>query len=452
MKDTFNNEKELLAYLDTLSIAPLRVFARSVGVIPRNHPRQELLDKIVAIYNGQRSPEQPAKFGRPVLPISGKHIPRTQKEMEKADRIVDIRLPRQGIVEVLPSGGAIVKVHGYVKSAQDYTMDKAFVEQFGLVSGDKVDVMLCNGPSGISVSCVVAVNDQPVGGINRTPFDNLVACHPTSRIKLARDQKDYALRVLDLVAPLGRGQRGLIIAPPRTGKTTLIKKIALAVKQNAPDIATSVLLIDQTPEEVTEFVDCLGCDVVYTTFDQPAQDHVSLAEAVIANAKRRVEQGQHVMLLVDSLTNLVDAYARVGESNAIGKVKALFGNARCIKDGGSLTILATAFSRPGNNLDDNVCQVVGRIANMVVYLDRRISQKRIFPAIDINQSGTDKEDLLFTESQAEGVYSIRRMLSTEDVVTTTEQLLEIVTSTTSNDEAIETLKRLSAGAESRRGK
>ncbi len=450
MKNTFKSEQELLDYLDTLPIAPLRIFVRNAGVTPRNHPRQELVDKVVAIYRGDRQPES-SKYGRPVTRVNGKLNLRTQKDFLKADRCVNLQLPRQGWV-ILGETNGVVRCNIGATNQCDYYLDRAVIKEFSLVTGDKVNVLLSNGSSGIRVATITAINDQPCDEVKFTTFNLLTACHPTSRVELANKPTDYALRVLDLVAPLGRGQRGLIVAPPRTGKTTLIQKIALAVQNNAPDVKLSVLLVDQTPEEITDFKENLSCDVFYTTFDQQANDHVFITELVFANAIRRVEQGQHVMLLVDSVSSLVEAYRKMGEENAISKVKMLFGNARCVKNGGSLTVLATALNKIGDEQDEQICQSLGRIANMIVCLDRRISQKRIFPAIDINQSGTDKEDLLLTESQAEGVHSIRRMLSTEDVVTTTEQLLEIVTNTASNDEAIEMLKRLSQGAETRRSK
>lgn len=449
MRDTFNNEQELLDYMNTMPIAPLRIFARGMGVTPRNHPRQELIDKVVAIFKGERLPDKPSRIGRPVASASSKMPIPTQKERDKADRSVNSAYPRIGVVD-LSNGQGVVRVSAFDDCPASYPLDPVLVESFSLDTGDEVRVLLCNIDNGVQVSDIVEINGQAPDAFTRVPFERLTACHPTQRIELGGEQTDYALRVLDLVAPLGRGQRGLIVAPPRTGKTTLIKKIAMAVQKNAPDIYLSVVLIDQTPEEITEFQESLDCKVSHTAFDGEAADHIKLAETVIANARRRVEQGQHVMLLVDGITNLVDAYQQIGQANAISRVRALFGNARCVKQAGSLTILATVISRSGNAMDEQICQSLGRIANMVVYLDRRISQKRIFPAIDINQSGTDKEDLLFTESQAEGVYNIRRMLSCEDVVVATEELLEIVTSTTSNDEAIETLKRLAANAETRR--
>ena len=275
------------------------------------------------------------------------------------------------------------------------------------------------------------------------------------------DRTDYSLRVLDLVAPIGKGQRGLIVAPPKTGKTILLKKLAMAIHKNHPEIHLTVLLIDERPEEVTDFKESVDCEVVYSTFDQQPSNHCRVAELVFSNARRRVEQGQDVMILLDSITRLGRAYNQIAEQTgrtltggldiaALQEPKKMFGAGRNVRGGGSLTILATALIDTGSRMDDIIYEEFKGTGNMEIQLDRRMSEKRIFPAVDLNRSGTRREELLLNQSQLEGMYLVRRMLSREDSVQATEELLEVVMTTENNDETIDTLKRLIRSAEARR--
>ena len=251
------------------------------------------------------------------------------------------------------------------------------------------------------------------------------------------------------------------MAPPKTGKTILLKKIATAVRKNNPEIHLTVLLIDERPEEVTDFKESVDCDVVYSTFDQPPQNHTRIAELVFANARRRVEQGQDVMILLDSITRLGRAYNQTAEQSgrtltggldisALQEPKKMFGAGRNVKGGGSLTVLATALIDTGSKMDDIIYEEFKGTGNMEIQLDRKMSEMRIFPAIDLNRSSTRNEEKLFTQEQFEGAYIIRKMLSREDSARATEELLELIMATSNNAETIDMLKRLMRSSQLRR--
>ncbi len=467
MSQKFQTLQELTAKMSKMTILELRELARDFSIIPRNLPREELVRRITASYNGELEPEIPIKSGRPT-----KKTKLAQAEMEEnvvndtsVDN-VDPSLPRVGILEVLPDGYGFVRTENYSSHpGKDYHMSANIISKMNLRSGDKVKVVLHQFPDRNVPTAVYVqeINDQPCSEITRVPFDSLEACFPKSRIVLEREKFDYSLRALSLVAPIGKGQRGLIVAPPKTGKTILLKKIAMAVRKNHPEIKLTVLLIDERPEEVTDFKESVDCEVAYSTFDQSPQNHVRIAELVFANARRRVEQGQDVMILLDSITRLSRAYNQTAEQSgrtltggldisALQEPKRMFGLGRNTKSGGSLTVLATALIDTGSKMDDIIYEEFKGTGNMEIQLDRRMSEKRIFPAIDLNRSGTRREELLLNQNQLEGMYLTRRLLAGEDPITATENLLEIIMTTDNNDQTIETLKILVKNAQARRKK
>lgn len=470
MNIEYKSAEELSEILDNLKVADLRELAREFSVIPRNLRRDELIEKIMAAYRGESDPEQPKKRGRPSKTVDTIAAPpphikwndRPNKNRVKLDELeceddgVPNDYPREGILEIMSDGYGFIRTNNYSSTPyRDYYISANMVARLGLRTGDKLKVMLRKYPDRPTPTAVFVkeVNDERCNNARRPSFEALEPCFPNRRINMETNKSEYSLRVLDLVAPIGKGQRGLIVAPPKTGKTILLKKIATAIKTNHPEIHLTVLLIDERPEEVTDFKENVGCEVVYSTFDQQPANHCHVAELVFANARRRVEQGQDVMILLDSITRLARAYNQIAEQSgrtmtggldiaALQEPKKMFGAGRNIRNGGSLTILATALIDTGSRMDDIIYEEFKGTGNMEIHLDRRISELRIFPAIDLNRSGTRREELLLTQNQLEGSYLIRRMLSREDNIQSAEELLEVVMSTSNNSETIDTLKRL----------
>ena len=464
----FKNLDELEELMSNMTVGDLRILANEFKIVPRNRKREELIKLIKGVYSGTVKPEDKIKPGRPRKGEAGKTVEQDAPEITadaapSADN-VDPDLPRAGILEVMADGYGFIHTTNYSHTpGKDYYVSANMIARMNLKSGDKLKVLLRQYPDKAAPMAIFVqeINDQPCNEIRRTPFDALEPCFPDERINMRTDKSDYSLRVLDLVAPIGKGQRGLIVAPPKTGKTILLKKIAMAIRRNHPEIHLTVLLIDERPEEVTDFKESVDCEVVYSTFDQQPHNHCRIAELVFANAKRRVEQGQDVMILMDSITRLGRAYNQIAEQTgrtltggldiaALQEPKKMFGAGRNVRGGGSLTILATALIDTGSKMDDIIYEEFKGTGNMEIQLDRRMSEKRIFPAVDLNRSGTRREDLLLTQSQLEGMYLVRRMLAREDSVQATEELLEYVMTTNNNDETIDTLKRLVRSAEARR--
>ena len=285
----------------------------------------------------------------------------------------------------------------------------------------------------------------------RIKFDNLTPIYPNERLKLESNPKDFATRIIDIMCPIGKGQRGMIVAPPKVGKTTLLKKIANSITTNNPEVELIVLLIDERPEEVTDMKRSIKGDVIYSTFDELPEHHVKVAEMVLERAKRLTEQNKDVVILLDSITRLARAYNLVIPSSgrtlsggfdpaALHKPKKFFGAARNIEHGGSLTILATALIETGSRMDEVIFEEFKGTGNMEVVLDRKLSEKRIFPAIDINKSGTRREDLLQTKKELETVYALRKAMNSIPVADVTEQLLSQMVNTNNNDQFIDKIE------------
>ncbi len=463
----FKSLEELIEKLNNMTVASLREIANEFKVVPGNRKRAELIERIVAVYKGELPPEERKKPGRP---RKEDQVRQPEPELNSNETVnsadnVDPMLPRSGILEIMSDGGyGFVRTHNYSSTpGKDYYVPANMITRMKLQAGDKLTVSLRQYPDRQAPTAVYIeqINDEPCSSIRRVPFDSLEACFPNERLNLRTDRTDYSLRILDLVAPIGKGQRGLIVAPPKTGKTILLKKMAMAIRKNHPEIHLTVLLIDERPEEVTDFKESVDCEVVYSTFDQQPFNHCRVAELVFANARRRVEQGQDVMILLDSITRLGRAYNQIAEQTgrtltggldiaALQEPKKMFGAGRNVRGGGSLTILATALIDTGSKMDDIIYEEFKGTGNMEIQLDRRMSERRIFPAVDLNRSSTRREELLLNPSQLEGMYLVRRMLSREDAIQATEELLEVVMTTDNNDETIDTLKRLIRSAEARR--
>lgn len=361
----------------------------------------------------------------------------------------------EGVLEVLPDGYGFLRGDNYLSTADDVYISPVQIRRFKLDNGDKVKGIARMPKEGEKFPALIFVGEvngeAPEMAYRRRKFDDLIPIHPNERIRLETLPNEYAMRIIDLMSPIGKGQRGMIVAPPKVGKTTLLKKIANSISINNPEIELIVLLIDERPEEVTDMRRSIKGDVIYSTFDELPEHHVKVAEMVLERAKRLTEQNKDVVILLDSITRLARAYNLVIPSSgrtlsggldpsALHKPKKFFGAARNIEDGGSLTILATALIETGSRMDDVIFEEFKGTGNMEVHLDRGLSEKRIFPAIDINKSGTRREELLLNPKEMEVVYALRKAMSTKSVADVTEQLIEEMMATKSNEEFLDKME------------
>ena len=339
----------------------------------------------------------------------------------------------------------------YLSTSKDVYVSVVQIKRFKLDTGDMIKGIsrFREGEKFPSLIFVGEVNgEHPEKAAKRKRFDELTPIYPDHKLKLETTTNEYAMRIIDLMCPIGKGQRGLIVAPPKVGKTTLLKKIANSITKNNPDVELIMLLIDERPEEVTDMKRSISGQVIYSTFDELPEHHVKVAEMVLERAKRVVEQGKDVVILLDSITRLARAYNLVIPSSgktlsggidpaALHKPKKFFGAARNIEFGGSLTILATALIETGSRMDDVIFEEFKGTGNMEVHLDRKLSEKRIFPAIDINKSGTRREDLLLTQNEKETVFALRKAMNSLPVAEVTEQVIRRMTQTKNNAEFID---------------
>lgn len=370
-----------------------------------------------------------------------------RKDGEETEQI------REGYLEINPDGYGFLRVKNGEFNEMDAYVSAMKIKQYGLRRGDYV-TSLCKRvqegrPSAVvSVTTINGIESDKVG--KRPNFDDLVPIYPDERIRLEVAPREFATRCIDLVSPIGKGQRGIIVSPPKAGKTTLLKMIASSIATNYPDIELKVLLIDERPEEVTDMQRSIKGEVVYSTFDELPEHHTKTAEMLLERAKRLVEMGKDVVILLDSLTRLARAYnltiPPTGRTlsggidpGALHSPKRFFGSARNIENGGSLTIIATALVDTGSRMDDVIFEEFKGTGNMEIHLDRRLSEKRIFPAIDLAKSGTRKEELLLTPSELEGTWGIRKLLSNADNAEATENLINMIVKTSSNKEFIDQL-------------
>ena len=355
----------------------------------------------------------------------------------------------EGILEVLPDGYGFLRGDNYLPSPKDVYISPIQIKRFKLATGDKIKGISRMPKEGEKFPALIFVGEvngeSPEKSVKRKNFDELTPIHPEERLRLETNPNEYAMRIIDLMSPIGKGQRGMIVAPPKVGKTTLLKKIANSITTNNPEVELIVLLIDERPEEVTDMKRSIKGDVIYSTFDELPEHHVKVAEMVLERAKRLTEQNKDVVILLDSITRLARAYNLIIPSsgrtlsggldpNALHKPKRFFGAARNIEFGGSLTILATALIETGSKMDDVIFEEFKGTGNMEVHLDRKLSEKRIFPAIDTNKSGTRREEKLLTPKELETVFALRKAMSSMPISEVTEQLISQMVSTKSNEE------------------
>ena len=388
--------------------------------------------------------------------ISSEELKENRREDRKEDKpkAKEETFEIEGILDVSESGFGFLRFNNFLTSSDDVYVAPTQIRKFGLRTGDKVKGLkrlprTNQGEKFGALLQVQAINgDDPAKSRRRPNFDNLTPVYPDERITLEMSSIDLSTRIMDLVAPIGRGQRGLIVAQPKAGKTVLLKKIAASIEAKYPDIELIVLLVDERPEEVTDMKRSLKhSDVIYSTFDEQAAHHVKVAQMVIERAKRLAESGRDVVILLDSITRLARAYnLEVPASGrtlsggldpgALHPPKKFFGTARNIEEGGSVTILATALVETGSRMDDVIYEEFKGTGNMELHLDRKLSERRIFPAIDLNKSGTRREDLLLSMEEYTVMMALRREMSSGSVHEVTEEIIENMSSTKCNADFI----------------
>ena len=467
-------EKFTREQLDAKSIFEMRDLAKELGVpSPTKMKKGDLVDKVFNISNGIESAPEAPRRGRPkkedyvratdeegdskaVKPRFQSFTKPDTNGNEKKHMFqenVESEQVREGFLEINPDGYGFLRVKNCEFSEMDAYVPVPKIKQYGLRKGDfvKAGCKVVQEGKPPAVVNVTSINGIPAHMVGKRPnFDDLVPIYPDERLRLenAINPREYATRCIDLVAPIGKGQRGIIVSPPKAGKTTLLKMIANSISINYPEVVLLVLLIDERPEEVTDMQRSIKGEVVYSTFDELPEHHTKTAEMLLDRAKRMVESGKDVVILLDSLTRLARAYnltiPPTGRTlsggidpGALHSPKRFFGSARNIEGGGSLTIIATALVETGSRMDEVIFEEFKGTGNMEIHLDRKLQEKRVFPAIDLAKSGTRKEELLLSTSELDGTWNVRKMLSTGDSIEATESLLNMLVKTSSNKEFID---------------
>ena len=458
--------------LSRMSIFQLRDTARQIGVAsPTSKKKEELIKMYLDISTGKAQPAAKTRRGRPPKqkvenpaaerkaeemavahqdaeqPSGEKHVANIEEllKSDDCDR-------KSGVLDILSEGYGFLRAENCEYGNKDAYVSAKLIRGMGLRAGDMVVGVAKknaeNRPP--AIIAVESVNGNVPENLRQRPqFDNLVPIYPNERFRLERDsaRNDFAIRCIDLIAPIGKGQRAMIVSPPKAGKTTLLKKIAGAIADNYPNVLLFVLLVDERPEEVTDMQRSIRGEVVYSTFDEMPEHHCKAAELLKERAKRNVELGKDVVIIMDSLTRLARAYnltiPPTGRTlsggidpGALHAPKRFFGSARNIENGGSLTIIATALIDTGSRMDDVIYEEFKGTGNMEIHLDRKLSERRIFPAIDLNRSSTRREDLLLSQKEMEGVFAIRRMIA-GDNADATEQLLNMLMRTKNNSDFVD---------------
>ena len=429
--------------LEELSLTELREKAKDAGIKSATKFKKDELISILKEENVDKVAEEPEEEKKEFKEVITKE---GYKLTSEGDEVVE------GILEVLPDGYGFLRGENYLPTPKDVYVSPIQIKRFRLDTGDIVRGIKRTPKEGEKFPALIfvgAVNgEHPENAMKRRSFDDLTPIYPQERIKLETSQNEYTMRIMDLLCPIGKGQRGMIVAPPKAGKTTILKKIANSITANNPDLELIVLLIDERPEEVTDMKRSIKGDVIYSTFDELPEHHVKVAEMVLERGKRLVEQHKDVVILLDSITRLARAYNLVVPASgrtlsggldpaALHKPKRFFGAARNTEDAGSLTILATALVETGSRMDDVIFEEFKGTGNMEVHLDRALSEKRIFPAIDINKSGTRKEELLLSKEELDTIFALRKTMSNMNTQEMTEQIIEQIVTTKNNAEFLE---------------
>ncbi len=451
-----NAENEALPTDDTREMEGLSAEAMAGSAVPSDAPSTTIHLK-----------ELKAKPAAELVAIAESYGVQNASSLRKQDVIfailknsakLNVAVYSEGVLEVLPDGFGFLRSpdFNYLPGPDDVYVSPSQVRRFNLRTGDTVSGEIRHPKEGERYFAMLKVesinHDKPEAALHKILFDNLTPLYPNRQIKLETDPDNYTGRVMDLLCPIGMGQRGLVVASPRTGKTMILQSIANSISRNHPDIKMIVLLIDERPEEVTDMSRNVKAEVVSSTFDEPAQRHVQVAEMVIEKAKRLVEHGHDVVILLDSITRLARAYNTVVppsgkilsggvDANALHRPKRFFGSARNVEEGGSLTIIATALIETGSRMDEVIFEEFKGTGNMEVVLDRKLADKRTYPAIDINKSGTRKEELLLSQNVLQRVWVLRKLLAPLSPIDSMEFLLDKVEKTKTNKEFLESMNQ-----------
>lgn len=443
-------------------VADLREIAKAMGFLHiTQYKKDELIDLIVngntdAIEDevvedsGHENENDELSFSS----IEYKEYPEVLRSLEDEVKIRPRHNPQEeveGVLEIIEQGYGFLRFENFLSSERDVYVSPSQIRKFSMRTGDKISGLTRPPNAGERFNALLRVGkingDRPRSDYKRPKFEDLTPLYPKLRFRLERSSDEHAMRIIDFVSPIGKGQRGLIVAPPKSGKTILLQKIAKAISTNYPEVELIVLLIDERPEEVTDMKRSINADVIYSTFDELPSHHIKVAEMVLSRAKALVEQKKDVVILLDSITRLARAYNLVMPSsgktlsggldpNALHRPKRFFGAARNIEEGGSLTILATALIETGSRMDDVIFEEFKGTGNMELLLDRKLSEKRIFPSIDLRKSGTRREEFLFDPEELEAVWQIRRNFDKFNNTEIIERFIDTLISTDSNKELI----------------
>ena len=435
--------------LEGLSLVDLRNLAKDKGISNVSKlKKSELIEKIMENYNNKNTQKNEEVSENKPKTEEVQNLEVEYKLNSEDDEYVE------GILELLPDGYGFLRGDNYLSTNKDVYVSPVQIRRFRLNTGDMVKGIKRTPKEGERFPALIYVGEvngeHPEKAMKRKSFDDLIPIYPTEKLKLETATDEYTMRLMDLMAPIGKGQRGMIVAPPKAGKTTILKKIANSITTNNPEVKLIVLLIDERPEEVTDMKRSVTGEVIYSTFDEQPEHHVKVAEMVVERAKRLTEQNKDVVILLDSITRLARAYNLVVPSSgktlsggfdpsALYKPKRFFGAARNTEDAGSLTILASALIDTGSRMDEVIFEEFKGTGNMEICLDRTLQERRIFPAIDINKSGTRREDLLLTKEEYETVTKIRKSLATLATADITEKVLSQIMKTKNNEEFIRTI-------------
>ncbi|MBM6860061.1 transcription termination factor Rho [Clostridium saudiense] len=451
---------------EKMTLVELKEIAKNLGIKNISKLKKlELVDEII-----KKSPNRIEKDGvvlvekiAPKVKVTTQEVEVQQEQVseenreEKKERLkvmINESGSAKGVLEVQENNNfGFLRCDNYQTGENDIYVSPSQIRRFNLRTGDEVQGKVREAKEGEKFKALLFVEkvngEDPNKAIGRKAFESLTPIYPNERLHLeSKDRNDLSSRLMDIICPIGKGQRGIIVAPPKAGKTTLLKKVAQNISRNYPDVKLIVLLIDERPEEVTDMKRSIDGDVIYSTFDEEPQNHIKVSRMVLERAKRMVEQGKDVVILLDSITRLSRAYnltiTPTGRTlsggldpGALIMPKKFFGAARNIEEGGSLTILATALVETGSRMDDMIFEEFKGTGNMEVHLDRKLQERRIFPAIDIYKSGTRKEDLLLSEAEKEVAFSIRRVMYRDgNIETITENLINMLSKTKDNEEFI----------------
>jgi transcription termination factor Rho len=487
-----------LATLERKRLSDLHQIASQLGIKQyRKYRKNELAQMIYKVATEQAADQQASRDGSAAQPVEASEVPNGSEQVataaptdafgeadtavvEESQETRPERKPEQrqkqpkkeqqprgdqqkgevqsGILDVLPDGFGFLRTNGYSQSSRDIYVSTSQIKRFNLRRGDKIEGQVRPARDGEKYAALVrieSVNGQePKKGRWRQNFDDLTPLYPNERLRLEWKPNDIAPRVIDLIAPIGKGQRGLVVSSPKAGKTTILKQIAQSIAVNYPEVKLFVLLVDERPEEVTDWERSVQeADVISSTFDQPADNHIAVAELVLERIRRLVEEGEDVVVLLDSITRLARAYNLAApasgrilsggvDSTALYPPKKFFGAARNIENGGSLTIVASALVETGSRMDEVIYEEFKGTGNMELHLDRKLANKRIYPAIDIEASGTRKEELLMEPGEAQRVWQIRNVLNALDSAARIELLITKLKETKTNAEFLRELQRI----------